>query len=114
PTHHAQAAGAVPDLVAREPVAERVGDPGGDALRPGIVALAPPAHRRVGALEGRQQGWEIPRIVLKVGVERRHDPPARGTVARVARGRQPRVRVEAEESNPGIRAPRGAYSVGAP
>src|SRR5439155_6531404 len=46
PTHHAQAAGAVPHGVAREPVANGVGDARGGAPRPGIAALAPPAHRR--------------------------------------------------------------------
>src|SRR5437773_3712697 len=114
PTHHAQAAGAVPHGVAREPVANGVGDARGGAPRPGIAALAPPAHRRVGALERRQQEWQVLRVVLEVSIEGRDDLSPRGLVARVERGRQPGVRVEAEEAYAEILRHHGADRVGAP
>ncbi len=100
--HDPQAAGAIDDVLVRDPIADGIRHARGDALEPRVVANQPRADGGVGAVQVLQQDLEIGGIVLQVAVHGRQDLATRGTESRDEGRRQAGLPLEAQQAHPRV------------
>jgi hypothetical protein len=98
----AERASDVGDRLVGDPIANRVGDPGGEPPQRRVPAGDPHAADDVPAGELGEKPRDVRRVVLEVGVEGDHDLAAGGAEAGGEGGRLTTVAGQAEDAEPGV------------